>query len=131
MAAVPTTTPVTLTATVLRRCPLISPAVVSARPLARAAFTKVASRGSVSCQVAVTTEVSSSPSADEEGSDPESKVGARVRVTVPLKVYHVGKAPELDLNGMEGVIKQSCKKFCRRPYLISGRILVKTEYLIY
>ncbi|XP_021971069.1 ferredoxin-thioredoxin reductase, variable chain, chloroplastic-like [Helianthus annuus] len=29
----------------------------------------------------------------------QAKVGARVRVTVPLKVYHVPKVPEVDLNG--------------------------------
>ncbi|KAJ0430496.1 putative ferredoxin:thioredoxin reductase [Helianthus annuus] len=36
----------------------------------------------------------------------QAKVGARVRVTVPLKVYHVPKVPEVDLNGMEGKLKE-------------------------
>ncbi|KAL2335784.1 hypothetical protein Fmac_016997 [Flemingia macrophylla] len=35
-----------------------------------------------------------------------SQIGARVKVKVPLKVYHVPKIPELDLTGMEGEIKQ-------------------------
>ena len=43
---------------------------------------------------------------DEEESSKVNKVGARVRVKVPLKVYHVPKVPELDLTGMEGEIKQ-------------------------
>ncbi|GAB2284968.1 hypothetical protein Dimus_019423 [Dionaea muscipula] len=34
------------------------------------------------------------------------KVGARVRVKVPLKVYHVPRVPEVELTGMEGEIKQ-------------------------
>lgn len=101
MSAMLATTPTTITAPLLRCCLPI----VSARPLVRGACAKAANRRSISCQVVVTTEVSSSSSEDAEGSDAESKVGARVRVKVPLKVYHVAKAPELDLNGMEGVIK--------------------------
>ncbi|KAL9260215.1 Ferredoxin-thioredoxin reductase subunit A2, chloroplastic-like protein [Drosera capensis] len=34
------------------------------------------------------------------------KVGARIRVTAPLKVYHVPKVPEVELTGKEGVVKQ-------------------------
>ncbi|XP_020206728.1 ferredoxin-thioredoxin reductase, variable chain [Cajanus cajan] len=34
------------------------------------------------------------------------QIGARVKVKVPLKVYHVPKIGELDLTGMEGEIKQ-------------------------
>ncbi|XP_052191762.1 ferredoxin-thioredoxin reductase, variable chain-like [Diospyros lotus] len=43
--------------------------------------------------------------ADEEEKAAEGKIGARVRVKVPLKVYHVPKVPEMDLCGMEGVLK--------------------------
>ncbi|PON36537.1 Lipoyl synthase [Parasponia andersonii] len=49
---------------------------------------------------------SSSPSSDEDAAGGEAKIGARVRVKVPLKVYHVPKVPELDLLGKEGQIKQ-------------------------
>ncbi|KAL2330558.1 hypothetical protein Fmac_018139 [Flemingia macrophylla] len=35
-----------------------------------------------------------------------SQIGARVKVKVPLKVYHVPKIAEVDLTGMEGEIKQ-------------------------
>uniref|UniRef100_A0A0E0CNX3 Ferredoxin thioredoxin reductase alpha chain domain-containing protein n=1 Tax=Oryza meridionalis TaxID=40149 RepID=A0A0E0CNX3_9ORYZ len=34
------------------------------------------------------------------------KIGKRVRVTAPVRVYHVMKAPDLDIKGMEGVVKQ-------------------------
>ncbi|XP_010918464.1 ferredoxin-thioredoxin reductase, variable chain [Elaeis guineensis] len=65
-------------------------------------------RRRISCQVAITTDASSSssPSVEEEEAEALAKIGRRVRVKVPLKVYHVLKAPELDLNGMEGEIKQ-------------------------
>ncbi|XP_028793534.1 uncharacterized protein LOC114749208 [Neltuma alba] len=39
-------------------------------------------------------------------SSPEANVGSRVRVTAPLKVYHVPKVPELEITGLEGEIKQ-------------------------
>ncbi|CAK9168691.1 unnamed protein product [Ilex paraguariensis] len=36
----------------------------------------------------------------------ESNIGARVRVKVPLKVYHVPKVPEFERTGMVGLLKQ-------------------------
>uniref|UniRef100_A0A0C9QMD9 TSA: Wollemia nobilis Ref_Wollemi_Transcript_22396_924 transcribed RNA sequence n=1 Tax=Wollemia nobilis TaxID=56998 RepID=A0A0C9QMD9_9CONI len=35
----------------------------------------------------------------------KAKVGDRVKVRGPLKVYHVPKTPEFDLGGMEGEVK--------------------------
>ncbi|KAK2991753.1 hypothetical protein RJ640_015487 [Escallonia rubra] len=43
---------------------------------------------------------------DEAAAAAAAKIGARVRVKGPLKVYHVPKVPELELTGMEGVLKQ-------------------------
>ncbi|XP_010933312.1 ferredoxin-thioredoxin reductase, variable chain [Elaeis guineensis] len=82
--------------------------IVSARPAILAARSPALNRRRISCQVAISTDVSSSssPSVAEEEAEALAKVGRRVRVKVPLKVYHVLKAPELDLNGMEGEIKQ-------------------------
>ncbi|KAL1356327.1 hypothetical protein AAHE18_05G176400 [Arachis hypogaea] len=60
--------------------------------------------GLVRCEVAV--QLSSQQDEEAEESSKVSKVGARVRVKSPLKVYHVPKVPELDLDGMEGQIKQ-------------------------
>ncbi|KAF9587196.1 hypothetical protein IFM89_039585 [Coptis chinensis] len=59
-------------------------------------------RSIVSCEVALKADSPSEAAANSE----ESKIGARVRVKVPLKVYHVPKVPELDLSGMEGELKQ-------------------------
>lgn len=75
-------------------------------PLASAAV--AAARRSLSCQVALATDVSStSPDAiAEEEAEAAAKIGAKVRVKSSVKVYHVMKAPELNLLGMEGVIKQ-------------------------
>eukprot|EP01018_Ginkgo_biloba_P024249 Gb_35562 [translate_table: standard] len=35
----------------------------------------------------------------------KAKIGAKVKVRGPLKVYHVPKTPELDLGGLEGEVK--------------------------
>uniref|UniRef100_A0A0D9VIR2 Ferredoxin thioredoxin reductase alpha chain domain-containing protein n=1 Tax=Leersia perrieri TaxID=77586 RepID=A0A0D9VIR2_9ORYZ len=56
--------------------------------------------------VAVTSDVSSSEDVAEEEAAAAPKIGKRVRVTAPLRVYHVMKAPDLDIEGMEGVVKQ-------------------------
>eukprot|EP00262_Sarcandra_glabra_P016012 TRINITY_DN506_c0_g1_i2.p1 TRINITY_DN506_c0_g1~~TRINITY_DN506_c0_g1_i2.p1 ORF type:complete len:167 (-),score=15.75 TRINITY_DN506_c0_g1_i2:624-1124(-) len=61
-------------------------------------------RRNVCCHVALKPD-STTVSVDIEDSM-ESKIGSRVRVTAPLKVFHVPKMPELDLSGMEGVVKQ-------------------------
>lgn len=42
----------------------------------------------------------------DEENEAMAKVGARVRVKVPLKVYHIPRVPEFDLNGLEGELKQ-------------------------
>ncbi|KAK3154723.1 hypothetical protein QOZ80_2BG0194350 [Eleusine coracana subsp. coracana] len=56
-------------------------------------------------QVALTSEVSSDDVAAEEAAA-APKIGRRVRVTAPLRVYHIVKAPDLDIQGMVGVVKQ-------------------------
>ncbi|GMN65443.1 hypothetical protein TIFTF001_034507 [Ficus carica] len=77
-------------------------------------------RRGISCEVAIKSDsaTSSSSSADLSESPSSSspatsdddtggaRIGARVRVKVPLKVYHVPKAPEIDITGLEGVLKQ-------------------------
>ncbi|KAL3685340.1 hypothetical protein R1sor_003362 [Riccia sorocarpa] len=56
-------------------------------------------KGEVICQVAVKVGQSS------EGKETNVKVGSRIRVTVPLTVYHVLKLPNLNLQGLEGELK--------------------------
>ncbi|RZC75179.1 hypothetical protein C5167_050665 [Papaver somniferum] len=63
----------------------------------------------ISCEVALkpdSASVSSSSSSKSEDELMLEKVGARVRVKVPLIVYHVPKVPEVDITGLEGTIKQ-------------------------
>ncbi|KAM7476743.1 hypothetical protein LguiB_023986 [Lonicera macranthoides] len=50
--------------------------------------------------------VSSTSVYTEEEEKAMSKVGSRVRVKVPLKVYHIPKVNEVELQGREGVLKQ-------------------------
>ncbi|KAE8672744.1 Ferredoxin-thioredoxin reductase, variable chain [Hibiscus syriacus] len=63
-------------------------------------------RRAVSCQAASAASVDEDEKEASVSGSEEAKVGAKVRVKAPLKVYHVNRIPELDLNGMEGVIKQ-------------------------
>ncbi|XP_022763870.1 ferredoxin-thioredoxin reductase, variable chain-like [Durio zibethinus] len=56
-----------------------------------------------------------------------AKVGAKVRVKVPLKVYHVPRVPEVDLTGMEGVIKQYAGLW--KGKRISANLPYKVEFL--
>ncbi|KAK1279050.1 hypothetical protein QJS04_geneDACA014755 [Acorus gramineus] len=58
---------------------------------------------SISCDASVTAAEASTSSSSPDNE--EARVGSRVRVKVPLKVYHVQKVPEVDLMGMEGEIK--------------------------
>lgn len=69
----------------------------------------------ISCEVAIgsdsatssaAADLSPSTSSDEEEAAASTKIGARVRVKVPLKVYHVPRVPEVDITGMEGELKQ-------------------------
>lgn len=54
-------------------------------------------------------------------------MGARVRVTAPVKVYHVQKVPELDLMGMEGEIKQYAGLW--KGKRISANLPFKVEFV--
>lgn len=61
---------------------------------------------SSSCSNSAAADLSPSTSSDEEETAASTKIGARVRVKVPLKVYHVPRVPEVDITGMEGELKQ-------------------------
>ncbi|URD96242.1 ferredoxin-thioredoxin reductase, variable [Musa troglodytarum] len=80
------------------------PSNASSRPGVVLAVRSLASRRLVSCQVALSSNLSSGIEMEEHLA--AAMVGQRVRVKVPLKVYHVMKAPDLDLDGLEGIIKQ-------------------------
>lgn len=59
--------------------------------------------------------------------DSSLKIGARVRVKVPLKVYHVPKVPEVDLSGREGNIKQNVSIW--KDKRISANFPYKVEFV--
>ncbi|RDX77330.1 Ferredoxin-thioredoxin reductase, variable chain, chloroplastic, partial [Mucuna pruriens] len=53
----------------------------------------------IRCEVAIN-------AVEESTTSPPIEIGAKVKVKVPLKVYHVPKVEEVDLTGMVGEIKQ-------------------------
>ncbi|CDY60228.1 BnaA03g55720D [Brassica napus] len=59
----------------------------------------------IRCDVSVKSEADLSSLETEEDEKAKEKIGARIRVTAPLKVYHVVRVPEVELMGMEGSIK--------------------------
>ena len=59
--------------------------------------------------------------------DVEDKIGKRVRVKVPLKVYHIPKVPEVDLSDMEGEIKQYVGLW--KGKRISANLPYKVEFI--
>ncbi|XP_050235225.1 ferredoxin-thioredoxin reductase, variable chain [Mercurialis annua] len=75
----------------------------------------------VSCQA-------SPSSTTVEEQEQQTKVGARVRVKAPLKVYHVPRIPELDLTGKEGRLKQYVALW--KGKRISANFPYKVEFLI-
>ncbi|GFY92227.1 ferredoxin/thioredoxin reductase subunit A (variable subunit) 2 [Actinidia rufa] len=67
-----------------------------------------------------------SPSAAAEEED-EARIGARVRVTAPLTVYHVPRVAEIDLTGKEGVLKQNVTVW--KGKRISANLPFKVEFV--
>ncbi|KAM0851084.1 hypothetical protein ACQ4PT_052637 [Festuca glaucescens] len=93
--------PSTSSSSLLRRSlpPKFSAARCLAPPRCRA-------RLRTACQVAVSSDVSPPPDVADEEAAAVPKIGKRVRVTTPVRVYHVPMAPDLNLRDMEGVVKQ-------------------------
>ncbi|CAN4080580.1 unnamed protein product [Withania somnifera] len=78
-----------------------------------------------------TSTVSSTSSLNlDEGVDAAAigKVGSKVRVKVPLKVYHVPKVPELDLDGRIGTLKQYVAVYKGKQ--ISANLPYKVEFVV-
>ncbi|KAG6535786.1 hypothetical protein ZIOFF_000815 [Zingiber officinale] len=64
------------------------------RPCPTAIILPFRARLRVTCQTVLSADVSSSAEIEEEEQLAAAKIGKRVRVIVPLKVYHMQKAPE-------------------------------------
>ncbi|CAN0888217.1 Ferredoxin-thioredoxin reductase, variable chain [Linum grandiflorum] len=75
----------------------------------------------VSCEVAIR-------SSNESSQEEQHRIGARVKVKVPLKVYHVPKVPEVDLTGKEGKLKQFVGVWKGKQ--ISANLPYKVEFLL-
>ncbi|XAR63460.1 Ferredoxin:thioredoxin reductase [Bertholletia excelsa] len=65
---------------------------------------------------------------EEKVAEAEAKIGAKVRVKVPLKVYHVPRVPEVDLTGKEGVLKQYVGVW--KGKRISANMPFKIEFVV-
>ncbi|CAI9103032.1 OLC1v1001447C1 [Oldenlandia corymbosa var. corymbosa] len=65
---------------------------------------------------------------DEEAVKAQAKIGAKVRVKVPLKVYHVPKVPEFELNGQVGILKQYVG--VHKGKKISANLPYKVEFVV-
>ncbi|KAJ6719971.1 FERREDOXIN-THIOREDOXIN REDUCTASE VARIABLE CHAIN [Salix viminalis] len=92
---------------------------------------------------AASTSSSSSPSAassigsnnsatmvtQDEEEEAKKKIGAKVRVKVPVKVYHVARvAEELDLCGLEGEVKQYVNQWKGRR--VSANLPYKIQFVL-
>ncbi|CAA6673383.1 unnamed protein product [Spirodela intermedia] len=83
---------------------------------------------SISSDVTFTaTAISAAASSPAVEAEAAGWVGARVRVTAPVKVYHIQKVPDLDLMGMEGVIKQYAGLW--KGKRISANLPFKVEFV--
>ncbi|KAK2419505.1 ferredoxin-thioredoxin reductase, variable chain [Trifolium repens] len=81
--------------------------------------------GTSNTRTRITTTIRCDVEGDESS---QTNIGARVRVKVPLKVYHVPKVPEIDLTGREGQIKQNVS-FWKDNKRISANLPYKVEFI--
>lgn len=63
----------------------------------------------------------------EEEENDARVIGARVRVMVPVKVYHVPRVPVMQLAGMEGTVRQYVGVF--RGANLSASLPFKVEFV--
>uniref|UniRef100_A0A2C9UMM7 Ferredoxin thioredoxin reductase alpha chain domain-containing protein n=1 Tax=Manihot esculenta TaxID=3983 RepID=A0A2C9UMM7_MANES len=63
-----------------------------------------------------------------KGERSSKKIGVRVRVKVPLKVFHVPRVPEVDLTGKEGQLKQYVALW--KGKRISANLPYKVEFVV-
>ncbi|CAH1416494.1 unnamed protein product [Lactuca virosa] len=85
---------------------------------------RIKSAASDSSSTAIIDDPTSASASEEES---PAKIGARVRVKVPLKVYHIPKVQEVELNGKEGKIKEYVALWKGKQ--ISANFPYKIEFL--
>ncbi|KAJ1271973.1 hypothetical protein BS78_06G167500 [Paspalum vaginatum] len=101
-----TANPSTSSGPLLPRCGGLPPVSTPSRCRLLPAPPRWRARLHIARRVAVGSDVSSSRDMASEEAAATPKLGKRVRVTAPVRVHHVAKAPGLELRGMEGVVKQ-------------------------
>ncbi|KAB5539205.1 hypothetical protein DKX38_016738 [Salix brachista] len=97
------------------------------------AASSIGSRGRrktlVSCSVALGSNNSATMVTQDEEEEAKKKIGAKVRVKVPVKVYHVPRvAEELDLCGLEGEVKQYVNQWKGRR--VSANLPYKIQFVL-
>ncbi|OAY25851.1 ferredoxin-thioredoxin reductase, variable chain, chloroplastic [Manihot esculenta] len=88
----------------------------------------VALRSNISASSSLSSSSTTVTQAEEKGEEAAKKIGARVRVKVPLKVYHVPRVPEVDLTGKEGHLKQYVALW--KGKRISANLPYKVEFML-
>lgn len=88
----------------------------------------VALRSNISASSSLSSSSTTVTQGEEEGEEAAKKIGARVRVKVPLKVYHVPRVPEVDLTGKEGHLKQYVALW--KGKRISANLPYKVEFVV-
>ncbi|KAJ9179622.1 hypothetical protein P3X46_011391 [Hevea brasiliensis] len=122
---------------IMKICPIKGPHLSSTTPASIMIIGR-RRRRSITCEVALrsnnsaTSSLSSSSTTvtkgEEEGEEAEKRIGAKVRVKVPLKVYHVPRVPEVDLTGKEGHLKQYVALW--KGKRISANLPYKVEFVV-
>lgn len=86
------------------------------------------SRNTQKPNVSSTSSLNLDEGVDQKDAAAMGKVGSKVRVTVPLKVYHVPKVPELDLEGRIGTLKQYVAVYKGKQ--ISANLPYKVDFVV-
>ncbi|KAJ6912026.1 sphingoid long-chain bases kinase 1-like isoform X3 [Populus alba x Populus x berolinensis] len=109
------------------RYSIITPTATS---IATSSSSRRRRKTAVSCSVALGSNNSATMvTDDEEEEEAKKKIGARVRVKAPVKVYHVPRvAEEVDLCGLEGEVKQYVSQWKGRR--VSANLPYKTHCLV-
>ena len=111
------------------RYSIITPTATS---IATSSSSRRRRKTAVSCSVALGSNNSATmvtdDDDDEEEEEAKKKIGARVRVKAPVKVYHVPRvAEEVDLCGLEGEVKQYVSQWKGRR--VSANLPYKTQFV--
>ncbi|KAH8501849.1 hypothetical protein H0E87_016574 [Populus deltoides] len=111
------------------RYSIITPTATS---IATSSSSRRRRKTAVSCSVASGSNNSATMVTDdddeEEEEEAKKKIGARVRVKAPVKVYHVPRvAEEVDLCGLDGEVKQYVSQWKGRR--VSANLPCKTQFV--